>query len=57
MSRASTRRSHRADIFKQSDPAFHMLGLPKAQPRLGRWVVFALLIGCAVSLLFVFLTQ
>ncbi|MFZ3217392.1 MAG: hypothetical protein WA192_15140 [Candidatus Acidiferrales bacterium] len=39
-----------ADIFHAPDPSIHMLGLPKAHPRLGRWVALAILTGALVAL-------
>jgi hypothetical protein len=40
-------------IFNQADPAAHMLGLPKSHPKLGRWVMVAIVVGCAVALLLI----
>jgi len=30
-----------------------MLGLPKSHPQLGRWVMVAIVVGCAVALLMI----
>jgi hypothetical protein len=49
---ASVRRTGNA-IFDQTDPAAHMLGLPKSHPQLGRWVMVAIVVGCAVALLMI----
>ncbi|HTS46523.1 MAG TPA: hypothetical protein VMH05_01185 [Bryobacteraceae bacterium] len=39
-----------ASYFTQSDPSVHMLGLPKARPRLGKWGVVAVLIGALLAI-------
>ena len=40
-----------SSIFPQTDPASHMLALPKTHPRLKRWMVVAIVIGGAAALL------
>jgi hypothetical protein len=40
-------------IFNQTDPAAHMIGLPKTHPKLGRWVMVAIVVGCAVAMLMI----
>jgi hypothetical protein len=41
----------RSPIFTQTDPAIHMLALPKTHPRLKRWMLVAIVIGGAAALL------
>lgn len=38
-----------ANLFGESDPSVHMLGLPKSHPQLGRWVVVAIVAGAGAA--------
>ena len=45
-------RSRRADAesyFEQADGSAHMLGLPSARPRLGKWGVAAVVVGVLLA--------
>jgi len=45
------------DLLHGPDPSIHMLGLPKAYPQLGRWVVLAVLFGAIAAFLLVALAN
>ncbi len=44
-----------ADFFGQADPSVHMLGFPKSHPRLGTWLVLAILSATVLGLAVVML--
>jgi hypothetical protein len=50
---STQRRTRTADIFKQEDPALHMLGLPKSHPRLRQWLVIAIIVGATAALVLI----
>jgi hypothetical protein len=52
----SPRSSVGTDLLHGPDPSIHMLGLPKSHPRLGRWLVLAILVGAIAAFLLVTLT-
>jgi hypothetical protein len=52
-----SRKSRTSNIFEQTDPAVHMLGVSKSYRRLKLWICLALLAGCAVAILFVILVS
>jgi hypothetical protein len=47
MSTKATRDEEHADRF--NDPSVYMLGLPKARPRIGGWLVFAIVAGAILA--------
>ncbi|MGB8542088.1 MAG: hypothetical protein WCD49_10685 [Candidatus Acidiferrales bacterium] len=46
--RASHR--HHAAYFDGTDPAVHMLGLPKSHSRLGKWIVLTIVVATMLAL-------
>jgi hypothetical protein len=45
----SAQRAAGAKVLKGPDPSIHLLALPESHPRLGRWVVLAILAGAIVA--------
>lgn len=46
-----------ANYFSQNDPSVHMLGLPKARPRLGTWGLVAVLVGTLLAIAVILLAD
>jgi hypothetical protein len=45
-----SRRGNQVEYFDANDPSIHMLGLPKSNPKLRIWCVFAILTGAMLAL-------
>ncbi len=44
------RHGHQGNPFGADDPSIHMLGLPKSNPKLRIWCVFAIVTGAMLAL-------
>jgi hypothetical protein len=45
-----TKHRRQAGVLGEINPSFYLLGLPKSHPRLGNWLVFAILTGTILAL-------
>jgi hypothetical protein len=52
IAKPAAKRGSASSMFEQTNPAVHMLGVPKSCRSLKLWVCVALIAGCAVALLF-----
>lgn len=46
---SAAQRAAGAKILTGPDPSIHLLALPESHPRLGRWVILAILAGAIVA--------